>query len=209
MVDVQACDLRICAAIRKDSIGMLCHIAAVMHIPGICDDTLLILAIQSRERAALTQLYLRYHRRLARFLARITARREDIEEIINYTFMVVWTRATAFRSESLVSTWIIGIAYRLAMRSLRRQKRQLPECSAGIMVEQCADPARNTEEMNWLDWALGRLPVTLRTTVSLAYRMGFSVEEISQITKTPVGTVKSRMFHARLKLRDAAEDLGG
>ena len=173
------------------------------------DDTLLILAIQSRDRAALTQLYLRYHRRLARFLTRTTARREDIEEIVNDTFMVVWTRATAFRSESLVSTWIIGIAYRLAMRSLRRQKRQLQECGEGTLVEHCVDPARNTEEMNWLDCALGRLPVTLRTTVSLAYRMGFSVEEISQITKTPIGTVKSRMFHARLKLRDVAEDLGG
>jgi RNA polymerase sigma-70 factor, ECF subfamily len=173
------------------------------------DDTRLILAIQSRDRAALTQLYLRYQCRLARYLARIAAGREDIEEIVNDTFMVVWTHATAFRSESLVSTWIIGIAYRLAMRSLRRQRRQLPERSAGISVEHCADPARNTEEMNWLDCALGRLPATLRTTVSLAYQMGFSVEEISQITKTPVGTVKSRMFHARLKLRDVAEDLGG
>jgi RNA polymerase sigma-70 factor, ECF subfamily len=173
------------------------------------DDTLLIVAIQSRDRAALTQLYLRYHRRLARFLARTTERREDIEEIINDTFMVVWTHATAFRSESLVSTWIIGIAYRLALRSLRRQKRWFPEWSTGILVEQSVDPARNTEEMNWLDCALGRLPVTLRTTVTLAYQMGFSVEEISQITKTPVGTVKSRMFHARLKLRDVAEDLGG
>jgi RNA polymerase sigma-70 factor, ECF subfamily len=122
--------------------------------------------------------------------------------------MVVWTHAAAFRSESLVSTWIIGIAYRLALRSLRRQKRRSREWSTGILVEQSADPARNTEETNWLDCALGRLPVTLRTTVTLAYQMGFSVEEISQITKTPVGTVKSRMFHARLKLRDVAEDLG-
>jgi RNA polymerase sigma-70 factor (ECF subfamily) len=45
--------------------------------------------------------------------------------------------------------------------------------------------------------------------VTLAYQMGFSVEEISQITKTPTGTVKSRMFHARLRLRDIVEELGG
>jgi RNA polymerase sigma-70 factor, ECF subfamily len=166
------------------------------------DDALLILAIQSRDRAALERLYLGYHPRLARFLARITARSEDIEEIINDTFMVVWTRATAFRSESLVSTWIFGIAYRLTMRSLRRQKMQLPAWSTGILEEQCADPGPDTEMTNWLECALGRLPVNLRTTVTLAYQMGFSVEEISQITKTPTGTVKSRMFHARLRLRD-------
>jgi len=172
------------------------------------DDALLIVAIQSRDRAALERLYLGYHPRLTRFLARMTPRSEDIEEIVNDTFMVVWTHATAFRSESLVSTWIFGIAYRLTMRSLRRQKMQLPGWSAGILVEQCADPAPHTEMTNWLECALGRLPVKLRITVTLAYQMGFSIEEISQITKTPTGTIKSRMFHARLRLRDIVEELG-
>lgn len=173
------------------------------------DDALLIAAIQCRDRAALERLYLGYHARLVRFLARITPRSEDVEEIVNDTFMVVWTHAAAFRSESLVSTWIFGIAYRLTMRSLRRQKMQLPGWSAGIPAEQCADPAPDTEMTNWLECALGRLPVKLRITVTLAYQMGFSIEEISQITKTPSGTIKSRMFHARLRLRDLVEELGG
>jgi RNA polymerase sigma-70 factor, ECF subfamily len=173
------------------------------------DDALLIFAIRSRDRAALERLYLGYHPRLARFLMRMTARNEDIEEIINDTFMVVWTHATAFRSESLVSTWIFGIAYRLTMRSLRRQKTHLPGWSAGILAEQCADPTADTEMTNWLECALGRLPVKLRITVTLAYQMGFSVGEISQITKTPTGTVKSRMFNAGLRLRDIAEELRG
>ena len=173
------------------------------------DDTLLILAIQSRDRAALERLYLSYHGRLAWFLARITRRPEDIEEIINDTFVVVWTHATAFRSESLVSTWITGIAYRLAMHSIRQQKRRLTVwCCAGIIAEQCADPTREAEATNWLDCALDRLPVKLRVTVTLAYQMGFSIEEISQITRTPTRTVKSRMFHARLRLREAVAERG-
>jgi RNA polymerase sigma-70 factor, ECF subfamily len=157
----------------------------------------------------LERLYLGYHPRLTRFLARMTSRSEDIEEIVNDTFMVVWTLATAFRSESLVSTWIFGIAYRLTLRSLRRRKMQLPEWTVGILPEQCADPAADTEMTNWLECALGRLPVKLRITVTLAYQMGFSVEEISQITKTPTGTIKSRMFHARSRLRYIVEELGG
>ena len=173
------------------------------------DDTHLITAIQSRDRAALEQLYLGYHPRLARFLARMIARSEDIEEIINDTFMVAWTHATAFRFESLVSTWIFGIAYRLTLRSLRRQKMQLPEWSAAMLPEQGADPGPDTEMTNWLECALGRLPVNLKVTVTLAYQMGFSVEEISQITKTPIGTVKSRMFHARVRLREIVEELDG
>jgi len=142
-------------------------------------------------------------------LARMTARGEDIEEIINDTFMVVWTHAAAFRSESLVSTWIFGIAYRLTMRSLRRPKIQLPRWSVGIPKEQCTDPAPDTETTNWLECALGRLSVKLRTTMTLAYQMGFSIEEISKITKTPTGTVESRMLHARLRLRELVEELGG
>ena len=173
------------------------------------DDAPLIFAIQSRDRTALERLYLAYHTRLAGFLARMTARSEDIEEIINDTFVVVWTHATAFQSESLVSTWIFGIAYRLRMRSLRRQKIRLPGWSAGIPADQCVDPAPDTKMTNWLECALGRLPVKLRITVTLAYQMGFSIEEISQITKTPTSTVKSRMFHARLRLRDIVEELGG
>jgi RNA polymerase sigma-70 factor, ECF subfamily len=170
------------------------------------DDTLLIFAIQSHDRAALERLYLSYHGRLARFLARLTRRPEDVEEIINDTFVVVWTHATAFRSELLVSTWITGIAYRLAMHSIRRQKRQLPVWCAGILAEQCADPTRGAGVTNWLDCALDRLPVKLRATVTLAYQMGFSIEEISQITRTPTRTVKARMYHARLKLREAVAE---
>jgi len=173
------------------------------------DDAPLIFAIQSRDRAALERLYLSYHPRLARFLARMTTRGEEIEEIINDTFMLVWTQSTAFRTESLVSTWIFGIAYRLTMRSLRLQKLQLPRWSAGIPEEQCADPAPDTETTNWLECALGRLSVKLRSTMTLAYQMGFSIEEISKITKTPTGTVESRMLHARLRVRELIEELGG
>jgi RNA polymerase sigma-70 factor (ECF subfamily) len=172
------------------------------------DDTLLIFAIQSRDRAALERLYLSYHGRLAGFLVRITRRPEDIEEIITDTFMVVWTHATALQSESAVSTWITGIAYRLAMRSIRRQKKQLPVWCAGILTEQCVDPTREAEVTNWLDCALDRMPVKLRVTLTLAYQMGFSIEEISQVTRTPTGTVKSRMLRARLRLREVVAELG-
>jgi RNA polymerase sigma-70 factor, ECF subfamily len=173
------------------------------------DDTRLILAVQTGDRVALEILYLRYHDRLARFLARFATRREDVEEIVNDTFMTVWIRAKAFRSESLVSTWMIGIAYRTAMRAFRRQKRHSAARWVGILSDQCVDPARDAELKNWLDHALARLPMKHRVAVTLAYQMGFSVEEIATITESSIGTVKSRMFHARLKLRDEALALEG
>jgi hypothetical protein len=57
----------------------------------------------------------------------------------------------------------------------------------------------------WLDAALARLPEEQRVTATLAYQMGFSVEEISRIMQSPIGTVKSRMFHARQNLRECVQ----
>src|SRR5882762_3820817 len=85
-------------------------------------DNELLVAVAAGNRLALEELYLGYHRRLARFLTRFTPRYENVEEIINDTFMVVWQSAKDFRCASQVSTWIIGIAYRTALKSVRRQK---------------------------------------------------------------------------------------
>src|SRR6266478_1904480 len=100
-----------------------------------CDGELLI-AIAAGDRRALEQLYLGYHRRLARFLSRFTQRYENVEEIINDTFMVVWQSAHDFRRASRVSTWIIGIAYRTALKSLRRQKNHAAARSLDEYPEQ-------------------------------------------------------------------------
>jgi RNA polymerase sigma-70 factor (ECF subfamily) len=172
-------------------------------------DIELLLAVASGNRRALEELYLGYHRRLARFLSRFTPRYENVEEIINDTFMVVWQGAKDFRSASQVSTWIIGIAYRTALKSLRRQKNHSAALSLDESPEQTTDPTFQTETQDWLQQGLSRLPVEQRLTLELAYHMGHSLEEIAAITDCPVGTVKARMFHAREKLRQFLPSLGG
>src|SRR6202050_3288047 len=103
-------------------------------------DSHLLAAVAAGSRTALEQLYHGYHRRLARFLSRFTSRYENVEEIINDTFMVVWQGATDFRWFSLVSTWIFGIAYRTALKSLRRQKNHAAALSLDESPEQIVDP---------------------------------------------------------------------
>jgi RNA polymerase sigma-70 factor (ECF subfamily) len=166
----------------------------------------LIIAIQARDRLAFEKLYLGYYYRLTRFLARFTKRLENIEEIINDTFMVIWMRAKDFRHESKVSTWIFGIAYRTAMKQLRRQ-RHVPSLQSVGDLPDSGDPARDIDAEDWLSCAFARLPLEQRITLTLAYQMGYSVKEIARITESPVGTVKSRMFHARVKLHEHALEL--
>jgi RNA polymerase sigma-70 factor (ECF subfamily) len=172
-------------------------------------DNDLLVSVAAGNRQALEELYLSYHRRLARFLSRFTPRYENVEEIINDTFMVVWQSAKDFRYASQVSTWIIGIAYRTALKSLRRQKNHAAARSLDEYPEQTTDPTFETEVQDWLKHGLDRLPVEQRLTLELAYHMGHSLEEIAAITECPVGTVKARMFHAREKLRQYLPTLSG
>jgi RNA polymerase sigma-70 factor, ECF subfamily len=161
------------------------------------------------DRRALDALYLGYHRRLARFLARIAPQYETVEEVINDTFLVVWQRAKEFRGASRVSTWIIGIAYRIALKSLRRNDGLVRAQRFDSLPEPWVEPMKDTELRDWIAHGLSHLPMEQRLTLELAYNMGHSIEEIAEITGSPVGTVKARMFHAREKLRQYLPALGG
>jgi RNA polymerase sigma-70 factor (ECF subfamily) len=168
-----------------------------------------LLAVAAGNRVAFEELYLAYHRRLARFLFRFTPRYENVEEIINDTFMTVWQSAKDFRNASRVSTWIFGIAYHTALKSVRRQRHHAAALRLDEYPEQTVDPGAETEVQDWLAHGLDRLPLDQRLTLELAYHMGHSLEEIAAITDTPVGTVKARMYHARRKLRQHLPALDG
>src|SRR6202023_862077 len=125
-------------------------------------DNDLLVAVAAGNREALERLYHGYHRRLARFLSRFTSRYENVEEIINDTFMVVWQSAKDFRNASQVSTWIFGIAYRTALKSLRRQKNHAAALSLDESPELTVDPEIDTEVQDWVTHGLNCLTVEHR-----------------------------------------------
>ncbi|HUA88557.1 MAG TPA: sigma-70 family RNA polymerase sigma factor [Steroidobacteraceae bacterium] len=162
----------------------------------------LIGRIAAGDRRAFEELYHLYHRRLARFLTRLTRRYDIAEEVINDTFYVVWRKAGAFRGESQPSTWILGIAYRKA-RSAFRSSARLPQENLDAAPEPLTHetPASTEELRDWLGQALAQLPLEQRMAVELCYELGYSCEEIAAIMNCPVNTVKTRLFHARGKLQ--------
>ena len=180
-----------------------------MTVADIRIDNDLLAAIASGDPRALEVLYLKYHRRLIHVVSRVTPRHENIEEIINDTFMAVWESATYFRQASQVSSWIFGIAYRTALNSLRRQKNHNGLRNLDDYPEEAIDPVQATEDWDWLINGLNHLPPDQRLTLELTYRMGYSVEETAAITNSPVGTVKARMCRARERLREHLPALAG
>jgi RNA polymerase sigma-70 factor, ECF subfamily len=173
-------------------------------------ESLLLQRVADQDRQAFEELYTTYHRRLSRFLMRLAPRYDFAEEIINDTFWVVWRKAGDFRGASRVSTWIMGIAYRRALRALR-DERQIATTDRLMSEEDIPgdDSAANADLQDWLSHGLAELPEEQRLTLEMAYFLGYSCEEISAITGSPVGTIKARMFHARGKLRLSLPPLGG
>lgn len=170
----------------------------------------LLRLVSQHDRRAFETLYGEYYRRLGRFLGRLTQRQELIDEVVNDTFWVVWQKAGEFRGQSLVSTWIMGIAYRCALKALRRSGGPASEPLPDDLEDLAAGASQVEQELrDWIGKGLHSLPLEQRTTLELAYYIGHSCEEIAEIMDCSVGTVKARMFHARVKLRNLLPALGG
>jgi len=170
-------------------------------------DLELLRRIVERDCAALTELYLAYHGRVARFLRRLTRQHDLIENAISETLWIVWQKTAGFRGQSLVSTWIMAIAYRRALNLLRKNAslRSTHESDSPI----APDVHATFENWQWLQSAMKTLPGEQRITMELAYLMGHSCEEVAAMMQCPVNTVKTRMFHAREALRRSMPRLAG
>ena len=176
--------------------------------PADSADLALVRRIAQQDRDALHELYTLYDRRLSRFLVRVTRRQDLAEEIVNDTFFIVWSSAARFREASRVSTWLVGIAYRRALKSVRRASLELVDLDSTEALL-LSERAQTGEDHEWLECALAELPIEQRVCLELAYVLGHSCEEIAAVVDCSVNTVKTRLFHARRKLRISLPRLAG
>jgi RNA polymerase sigma-70 factor (ECF subfamily) len=171
----------------------------------------LVRRVASRDRTAFEALYRAYYRRLMRFLFRITRRADLVEEILNDAMLVVWQKAESFHGDSRVSTWIFGIAYRKALKALERAGRARVLVGDQDLPKMAApdNPIEEAELQDWLSNGLDYLSAEQRMVVESVYYLGLSYNDIAEIAGCPIGTVKTRMFHARRRLKDLLPPLLG
>lgn len=178
-------------------------------------DLALLERIAAGDRAAFEQFYHRHYHALLRFICRITGQLDAAQEGVNDVMLVVWRSSASFARRSKVTTWLMGIAYRKALRlaeSRRRWRDRFKALDPGEWNELSAaadEPTEDRELEDWLERGMRRLPAKQRAVVELTYIHGYSYEEIAAITECPVNTVKTRMFHARAKLKRVLPSLGG
>ena len=176
-------------------------------------DLALLERIANGDRNALRDLYNTYYHPLLRFIYRITGRLDLAQEGVNDVMLVVWRSSRSFGGRSTVSTWIMGIAYRKALKLLASARRWTDRF-AGAPFEELIERSDGSAEQSdddlrdLLDEALRHLSAEHRAVVELTYFYGCSYEEIAAIAACPVNTVKTRMFHARAKLKKLLPSLG-
>lgn len=175
-------------------------------------ETALFEAVRLGDRASFEELYHLYYRRLYGYLLRIAGRPELVEECINEVMFIVWKDAQRFRGQSRLSTWIFGIAYRQAMKLLQRTEREERELPVeAVEAPPPKDPSAELDrrQLRWtLDKALAKLSPEHRAVVELTFFHDHSYREVAAIVGCPVNTVKTRMFHARRKLRHFLQPAG-
>ena len=168
------------------------------------DDVALIHRVAGKDGVAFETLYRGYHPKLRRFIERVTRRPQIVDEIVNDTMLVVWRKASTYNLGSKVSTWIFGIALRRALKAMKRiddpvdfDPDQTPDRESvgpeGMLLQ--------SETRACIARALTTLSAEHRAVIELTYFEGYSCAEVAEIMQCPVNTVKTRMFHARRRLR--------
>jgi RNA polymerase sigma-70 factor (ECF subfamily) len=168
------------------------------------DELRLIGRIVAGDRADFETLYRLYFPRLTRFLDRMTHNTAMIEEIVNDTMMVVWRRAATFDGTCKLSTWIFSIAYRTALKAINHRDEPVdadPDLRHGDTAWEPDAGLSRRQLHERVSAALEAIPIEQSTVVNLTYYHGMAYEEIGLIMDCPVNTVKTRMFHARRRLK--------
>ena len=163
----------------------------------------LLRRVADQHRPSFEELFGAYHSRIFKFVFRLTRSYGAADELANDVLLTVWKSAGKFRGESKVSTWIFGIAYRQSLRHLG--KRKLETVTLLDHDVPGNDANRDFERQDWVQQGIQKLPPKQRLTVMLVYYLGLSCEETAAATDAPISTVKTRMFHARRKMRDYLE----
>jgi RNA polymerase sigma-70 factor (ECF subfamily) len=165
--------------------------------------------LQRRDPQALAELYDRYGGMIYRLVLRIVRDTGIAEDLVQETFLRAWNRAGGFDSErGAAGPWLLAIARNRALDYLRAQSRRGPNT---MELNETEHPARfvdfPSEALNFdlarqVKRAMEQLSREQRETIQLAYFEGMSQSEIAERMGQPLGTVKTWMRRAMLRMRE-------
>ena len=158
------------------------------------------------EPAAWDALFHRYQLPLYVYVFELVHDEQSSLDLVQETFIAAVRHIGGLRDDGKFGSWLFGIAHQKCAQHWRKQNRE-EVLSKGITESQdefengpddiVIRQEQETEFMN----RLNQLPLPQRAVLLLHFIENFSLEEIARITDAPLGTVKSRLFHAKRELR--------
>lgn len=166
-------------------------------------DELLVTLVQSGDRRAIERLAARWQPRLIR-AARRLVRDDDIAlEAVQETWTGVLAGIAHLADPARFPAWTFRILHHKCVDLIRRAQRRRRQTTALNVAPEPAAPTGGGEDVTAILQALGRLSLDHRSAAVLYFGEGLTMAEIAVATNVPVGTAKSRIFHARRQLKAA------
>jgi RNA polymerase sigma-70 factor, ECF subfamily len=168
-------------------------------------DEQLLQRIAGGDQAALRVFYERFHGAVYQFSQRTLNNAADAADVLNLVMLEVWQKAGSFSGQSQVRTWLFSITRNKSVDLLRRKRPSEPfdeavlegdaedfcEHFAGLLLEQQGAQVRQ---------CLDRLKDSHRQVVYLTFFEDMAYPDVAEVMSIPLGTVKTRMLHAKQQL---------
>ena len=174
--------------------------------PGPTSDAELMARIAAGDLGALGEVYQRYRADVRAFVVRATAYHNDAEDVLHDTFLTAARIAARFDGRESCRPWLVGIAGRLVLRRNQRLARVAGYLARLASARALAhDPAPEIDARTDLVRGLARLTVAKRVVLLMAEVEGMTCAEIADALEIPIGTVWTRLHHARRELMKILE----
>jgi len=179
-------------------------------------DLALVERVLNNDLAAFEQLVARYQNKIIGYAARMLNDPVEAEDVAQETFIKAYRSLASFRGESSFSTWLYRIATNLCIDRVRKIKRS-PKPAYSLDEPIDADEDKGGREVADTTFepsmsierdevrrrvreTVAEMPEKLRAVIVMCDIQGMSYESIAEVLNVPLGTVKSRLFHARADL---------
>ena len=186
----------------------------------IVNDNELILRLQRGDEWAFQLMVRRFRKKIFSIAYGITLDAEESQDIMQEVFLQVYRTIGDFRGDASLATWLHRITVNRSLNWKRRWARRFKWLHVSIDSTDGPSPAEpesdlpspetrlaNVQTRQQIDNALKMLPDQARTVFVLREQEGLSYEEIADAIGIKLGTVRSRLFHARKRLREILQPL--
>ena len=167
--------------------------------------------LRQGDALAATAIYRGYYGCVMAFVGLYVTDASAAEEIVQDTFLAAFDQSDRFQGRSSFKTWLLAIAKNKSRDAIRRAKREPAAIASDdvSILDQLVDQGWPALEQiaakqlgKLIAFCLKRLPLAQREVTYFVFYEEMSLEQVAHQVSCPPGTVKSRLFHARLKLAD-------